>query len=102
MLRQVGKRVRHELVFGEKQGPALRYTEHRSDNPHIYLVRKMRPGKGCHRQHVVQEFCKLINIGANAFNFVRLLNRCEICAHLMRAASRRANDVVVGRKGLHE
>ena len=66
------------------------------------LVGEARPGKGIDLQYVMQEFGKLVNIGANTSHFVRLLNRCEICAHLMRAASRWANDVIVGREVLDE
>src|ERR1700685_1643995 len=37
MLRQVGQRVYHQLIFGKEHGPGLCDTEQRPDNCHVHV-----------------------------------------------------------------
>src|SRR5580658_5928237 len=60
-----------------------------------HLVRKARPGEFAHLQDVVEELCELECSLAHRPDLRRLLNRGHVDAHLMHAASRRSDHIVI-------
>ncbi len=58
-------------------------------------MRKLGPRKFARADHVMQKFDEFIGVGADLPDFIGLLERGQMLAHVMDATRRRPDDVVV-------